>query len=42
MSLLLSGGHCTEVDFVLKLLRRDLESSLLTGGHYSEVVISTV
>jgi hypothetical protein len=37
----LTGGHYSEVDLVLKLLRRDLEWSLLTGGRYSEVVVST-
>jgi hypothetical protein len=38
---LLTGGRCSEVDLVLKLLGRDLEWSLLTGGRYSEVVVST-
>ena len=34
-------GRYSEVDLVLKLLGRDLEWSLLTGGRYSEVVISS-
>ena len=38
---LLTGGRCSEVDLVHKLLGRDLEWSLLTGGRYSEVVVST-
>ncbi len=37
----LTGGRCSEVDFVLKLLARDLEWSWLTGGCYSEVVVKT-
>jgi hypothetical protein len=37
----LTGGRCSEVDLVLKLLGRDLEWPLLTGGRYSEVVVST-
>ena len=37
----MTGGRCSEVDLVLKLLGRDLEWSLLTGGRYSEVVVST-
>jgi hypothetical protein len=37
----LTGGRCSEVDLVLKLLGRDLEWSLLTGGRYSEVVVNT-
>ena len=38
---LLTSGCCSEVDLVLKLLGRDLGWSLLTGGRYSEVVVST-
>ncbi len=37
----LTGGRCSEVDLVLKLLGRDLEWPLLTGGCYSEVVVNT-
>ncbi len=37
----MTGGRCSEVDLVLKLLRRDLEWSLSTGGCCSEVVVST-
>jgi len=37
----LTGGRCSEVVLVLKLLGRDLGWSLLTGGCYSEVVVST-
>ena len=37
----LTGGRCSGVDLVLKMLGRDLEWSLLTGGCYSEVVVST-
>jgi hypothetical protein len=37
----LTGGCCSEVDLVLKLLGQDLGWSLLTGGRYSEVVVST-
>jgi hypothetical protein len=37
----LTGGRCSEVDLVPKLLGRDLGRSLLTGGCYSEVVVST-
>jgi len=37
----LTGGRCSEVDLVLKLLGRVLEWSLLTGGRYSEVVVNT-
>ncbi len=37
----MTGGHCSEVDLVLKLLGQDLRWSLLTGGRYSEVVVST-
>ncbi len=33
----MTGGRCSEVDLVLKLLGRDLEWSLLTGGRCSEV-----
>jgi len=36
-----AAGRCSEVDLVLKLLGRDLEWSLLTGGRYSEVVVNT-
>ena len=38
---MLTGGRCSEVDLVLKMLGRDLEWSLLTGGRYSEVVVNT-
>jgi len=34
-------GQSYEVYLVLKLLGWDLEWSLLTGGHYSEVVVNT-
>ena len=37
----MTGGRCSEVDLVLKLLGRDLEWPLMTGGRYSEVVVST-
>jgi len=37
----LTGGRCSEVVLVLKLLRRDFGWSLLTGGRYSEVVVIT-
>jgi hypothetical protein len=37
----LTGGCCSEVDLVLKLFGRDLGLSLLTGGRYSEVVVSS-
>ena len=37
----MTGGRCSEVDLVLKLLGRVLEWSLLTGGRYSEVVVNT-
>ncbi len=37
----MTGGHCSEVDLGLKLLGRDLEWLLLTGGRYSEVVVNT-
>ncbi len=37
----MTGGRCSEVDLVLKLLGRDLERPLLTGGCYSEVVVNT-
>ncbi len=37
----MTGGRCSEVDLVLELLGRDIEWSLLTGGHYSEVVVNT-
>ena len=37
----MTGGRCSEVDLVLKLLGRDLVRSLLTGGRYSEVVVNT-
>ena len=38
---LLTGGRCSEVDLVLKMLGRVLGWSLLKGGRYSEVVVST-
>ena len=38
--LLLTGDSCLEVDLALKLLGRDLEWSLLTGGCYWEAVVS--
>jgi len=37
----LTGGRCSEVDSVLKLLEGDLEWSLLTGGRCSEEVVNT-
>jgi len=37
----LTGGCCSEVDLVLKLFGRDLGWSLLAGGCYSEVVVSS-
>ena len=37
----MTGGRCSEVDLVLKLFGRNLEWSLLTGGRYLEVVVST-
>ncbi len=37
----MTGGRCSEVDIVIKLLGQDLGWSLLTGGCYSEVVVST-
>ncbi len=37
----LTGGNCSEVALVLKLLGRDLDRPLLTGGCYSEVVVKT-
>ncbi len=37
----LTGGRCSEVVLVLKLLGQDLGLSLLRGGRYSEVVVST-
>ncbi len=37
----MTGGRCSEVDLVLKLLGRDLGWSLLTGGRYSKVVVNT-
>ena len=36
----MTGGRCSEVYLVLKLLGWDLEWSLLTGGRCSEVVVS--
>jgi len=37
----LTGGRCSEVALVQSLLGRVLGWSLLTGGRYSEVVVST-
>ncbi len=37
----LTGGRCSEVYLVLKLLGWDSKWSLLTGGRYSEVVVNT-
>ena len=36
----MTGGRCSEVDLVLKLLGRYIGWLLLTGGRYSEVVVS--
>ncbi len=38
---ILTGGRCSEVNLVLKLLGQDLGWLFLTGGRYSEVVVST-
>jgi hypothetical protein len=37
----LTGGRCSEVALVQSLLGRVLGWSLLAGGRYSEVVVST-
>ena len=38
----MATGRCSEVEeLILKMLGRDLELSLLTGGRYFELVVNT-